>query len=502
MQTLATASQPLAIESLMELAAGGASRATIQRRLEELREGGLVGRIGKARGTRHFLTEKGREAMGVKIEPARQPYYPAYVPGREWTLEPASRVSYPAYQPRRDRWTGRVSEPGVDDVPEGAFPDEDPEEAAERERLRGILHQPVSRRLKVDYQRSFLGDYEPNVTFYLPEELRQELRVAGQSDQMAKLPAGTYVKNVFNRVLIDLSWNSSRLEGNTYSLLETERLLALGRMNDPERMVEARMILNHKEAIEFLVEAQDDIGFNRFTILNLHSLLAHELLSEPYDEGRLRRVGVTIGGSSYQPLDIPQVVEECFMEILRKASAIKDPLEQSFFSMVHLPYLQPFIDGNKRVSRLAANIPLIRENLAPLSFVDVPASDYTDAILAIYELNRLELMRDVFARAYRASAGRYSEVRQGLRAPDPLSLHYHEALRAVAREVVQGGMGKAAAAEHIRHWAQANVSSVDRGRVVEMAESNLLALHEGNFAKYRLRPSEFEAWQAVWSSQL
>ena len=80
-----------------------------------------------------------------------------------------------------------------------------------------------------------------------------------------------------------------------------------------------------------------------------------------------------IGGSAYLPPDIPQVIEACFMEILEKATAIRDPFEQSFFVMVHLPYLQPFVDVNKRVSRLAMNIPFIRDNLAPLSFVEVPA---------------------------------------------------------------------------------------------------------------------------------
>src|SRR5690606_31884068 len=104
------------------------------------------------------------------------------------------------------------------------------------------------------------------------------------------------------------------------------------------------------------------------------------------------------------------------------------------------------------VSRLAANIPLIRENMAPLTFVDVPVRDYTDAILAVYELNRVELLRDVFARAYRASAVRYSEARLATKMPDALLLTWHEAARGVAREVVLGLMDKATAAEHIRRW--------------------------------------------------
>lgn len=478
---LMATNEGLGIEQIVARAAAGVSRATVLRRLEELRVAGLVERVGKARATRYSLTPAGRQA--AQSAPAnRQP-------------EPVA-----AYH-RPEPGAGRLREPGVDDPPALHLPEEDPEEAAERERLRALLRRPLSQRPRVDYQRGFLDAYQPNVTFYLPEPLRAELHRAGRSDNMARLPAGTYVRTVFNRVLIDLSWNSSRLEGNTFSLLETDRLLALGRSSDPSRMLEARMILNHKDAIEFLVEAPEDIGFNRFTILNLHAMLAYQLLAETYDEGRLRRVPVGIGGCNYLPPDIPQVIEECFLTVLDKAGAIRDPLEAAFFCMVHLPYLQPFVDVNKRVSRLAANIPLIRENMAPLTFVDVPVRDYTDAMLAVYELNRVDLLRDVFARAYRASAGRYGEVRQGLRPPDALHLAWNEALRDQVRAVVQGRMDKATAAEHLRQWAAGNVPAPDRARVVEMAERILLSLYEGNFARYRLRPSEFAAWEAVWTRE-
>ncbi len=473
---------PIGVGRIIKVMEKAVSRATVLRRLKEMEIHGLVACHGKARATRYALTAAGHASAGDT------PALPSRVQS-SFAWEEAVE-SYGA--------TARVEEPGVDDLPQYRGPADDALAAAERERLRALLRVPVSRRPRVEYHRDFLDEYEPNRSFYLPAPLREELRAVGQSDNMARLPAGTYVRSVFQRVLIDLAWNSSRLEGNTYSLLETDRLLALGRGTDPARTLEARMILNHKEAIEFFVDAPDDIGFNRYTVLNLHALLAHELLAESYDEGRLRRIGVGIGGSRYLPLDIPQVIEECFMRILEKAAAIHDPLEAAFFSMVHLPYLQPFVDVNKRVSRLAANIPLIKENLAPLTFVDVPLRDYTDAILAVYELNRVELLRDVFARAYRASAARYGEVRSGIKPPEEMSLRYHEALRTVAREVVQGKMDKAVAAEHIRRWSQANVPIQERPRVVEMAERSLLSLHEGNFAKFRLRPSEFSLWHSVW----
>jgi Fic family protein len=160
------------------------------------------------------------------------------------------------------------------------------------------------------------------------------------------------------------------------------------------------MILNHKDAIEFLVSSAEDIGFNRYTVLNLHALLANNLLADPTAQGRLRHIAVSIEKSAYHPLEVPQLIEEYFDQLLATATAITDPFEQAFFVMVQLPYLQPFDDVNKRVSRLAANIPLVKGNLSPLAFTDVPRSTYTEAMLGVYELNKIDLLEDVFVWAY------------------------------------------------------------------------------------------------------
>lgn len=257
---------------------------------------------------------------------------------------------------------------------------------------------------------SFLESYRPNHTQYLPTETREHLSKLSHSPA-EEMPAGTYARQILGRLLIDLSWNSSRLEGNTYSLLETERLLELGESADGKTAQDAQMILNHKAAIEMLVDEAATIAFNRYAILNLHGLLADNMLSDPQAGGRLRSRAVGVGGTVFHPLEVPQLIGECFDQILTKASAIENPFEQAFFVFVHLPYLQPFEDVNKRVSRLAANIPFIRLNLCPLSFVDVPQRDYIDGVLSVYELNRIELLRDVWAWAYERSCERYAAVR-------------------------------------------------------------------------------------------
>jgi Fic family protein len=398
------------------------------------------------------------------------------------------------------RWA-RYSAPGAASAP--AQPEAAADEAAvaltpESQEIRVYLRQPLAARKPVGYNREFLNTYRPGETFYLPERVRARLAAIGARPVSGQEPAGTYARQILNRLLIDLSWNSSRLEGNTYSLLDTKRLIEFGQEAEGRDRLEAQMILNHKDAVEFLVGNAAEIGFNRYTILNLHAILANNLLADERAAGRLRHIVVGIDGSVYHPPETPQLVAECFDQLLATAAAITDPFEQSFFVMVQLPYLQPFDDVNKRVSRMAANIPFIRANLSPLSFTDLPRGLYAHAILGVYELNRIELLRDVFIWSYERSAERYAAVRQSLGEPDPFRLRHRDALRAVVAEVVQDRMDRKTAAAHIALWATAHLDENDRATFREVAETELLALHEGNFARYPIRPGEFRAWQEIW----
>ena len=365
--------------------------------------------------------------------------------------------------------------------------------------IQNYVRQPLTARKPAGYNREFLDSYRPNVSAYLSPQERAHLRQVG-TPATGDQPAGTYAKQILNRLLIDLSWNSSRLEGNTYSLLDTRRLIDFGQEAEGKERLETQMILNHKDAIEFLVSAAQEIGFNRYTILNLHALLANNLLADPTASGRLRRIAVGIEKSAYHPLEVPQLIEECFDQILATAAATKDPFERAFFVLAQLPYLQPFDDVNKRVSRLAANIPLIKENLSPLSFTDVPRSVYTNAMLGVYELNKIDLLKDLFIWAYERSGARYAAIRQSLGEPDPFRLQHRAALREVIGEIVRGRLARTPAIAHVAAWAQRNIEAGDRNRFREVTESELLGLHEGNFARYQIRPSDFEAWQKVWNA--
>lgn len=359
--------------------------------------------------------------------------------------------------------------------------------------IAALVARPKSRRKPVGYHATFLESYRPNETEYLDAGIRGHLARLGKVG-MTDLPAGTYLRHVMSRLLIDLSWNSSRLEGNTYSRLETQRLLEFGEMADGKAAREAQMILNHKAAIEMLADRADEIGFNRYTICNLHALLSENLMSDEWMCGSLRFRAVGIGGSVFIPLEGPERIEHYFSMVLEKAEAIEDPFEQAFFVMVHLPYLQPFEDVNKRVSRMSANIPLVRRNLCPLSFVEVEQDDYVSGLLGVYELNRIELLRDVFVDAYRKSCEKYEAVRFSLGDPDPFRLRYREPIGECVRAAVIEKWPWDEIRERVSEWATSRIPTDAQKRFADVIESQLKTLHEGNIARYRLRPAEFAEW--------
>ena len=176
------------------------------------------------------------------------------------------------------------------------------------------------------------------------------------------------------------------------------------------------------------------------------------------------------------------------------ASEIEDPFEQAFFLMVHLPYLQPFEDVNKRVSRLAANIPFIRQNLCPLSFIDVPQQAYVDAMLGVYELNRTELLRDVFVWAYERSCQQYVAVQQTLVPPDTFRLRHRQALAEVVAAIVR--QGAAATAQAVLGRVPASVDDTERERFVQLVLAEFDVLHAGNAVRFGIRPLEYAAWES------
>jgi hypothetical protein len=255
------------------------------------------------------------------------------------------------------------------------------------------------------------------------------------------------------------------------------------------------MILNHKAAIEMLVADADQVDFDMFTFQNLHAVLSQNLMPDEDACGRLRRRPVDISGTVFYPLAMPQQLEDFFRLLLDKAKAIPDPFEQAFFLLVQLPYLQPFEDVNKRVARIGANIPLIKQNLCPLSFVDVPERSYVEGLLGVYELNKIELLQDVFVWAFERSCQRYLAITKTLAQPDPLKIRYRQEIIQAVQEVVNGGLPLSRPV--ITDLSKRLVPEKDRIAFAKILGQAFLKLHEGSVARYQLRRSDFLDWVRI-----
>lgn len=355
-----------------------------------------------------------------------------------------------------------------------------------------FLDMPLHTREKVSYKRDFLDSYVPNQSQYVSKKIREALFQEGKRFD-EQLAAGTYARQISQRLLIDLSYNSSRLEGNTYSRLDTQKLVEEGITAEGKVHEETVMIMNHKEAILFLVESAQDIAPNSLTTRNLHHLLSQDLLANPNACGNTRTLEVNIGQSTYKPLDNPHLLKELFELTFQKAKKIKDPFEQSFFLLVHLSYLQAFEDVNKRTSRLSCNIPFIKNNLCPLSFTDVARDDYTAALLAIYEKNDVEPMLELFAWAYSRSCQQYGVVKKSLGEIDAFRIQYRQQRKAIMGQIVRHGLHESAAEELIESYCkEQGIEGIDK--FTAMTLTDLSTLHAGAIIGLGITEAQLETW--------
>lgn len=356
---------------------------------------------------------------------------------------------------------------------------------ADAMRIRAYLETPWHERAPVGHRREFLDGYIPGRSWYLT--VAERARLATEGSPREKLPAGTYAKRILTRLLVDLAWASSRMEGNTYEILQTERLIEVGEQADGKDRAEALMILNHKDAIQYAVSNLAEAAIDRRTLFDVHALLANGLLYDPALGGRLRRLPVSIGRSAYLPLEDEFDVAAEFETFLAKAAAIADPFEQSFFVLVHLPYLQPFADVNKRTSRIAANIPLLKAGVAPLSFVATDDQEYVDGLLGVYELNDVALLRKVFLDSYFASARQYTALRAQMDAPHKAALAHRDFVGEVVRRCVDWKTFRRE--DVLAMAARAGIPMDERDAVVAYAEREFNGLHEGNAIRYGVAPA-------------
>ena len=341
----------------------------------------------------------------------------------------------------------------------------------------------LSRKALAAWVREFADEYKPNETFLLPRELAEELAALGRLPE--QMPAGTYARKVLEQLLIDLSWSSSHLEGNRYTLLDTEELFKSGAAATDS---DAVMLLNHKAAIEFLVDAVPIQGLSVGLIRNLHAVLMQDLLMDVASLGAIREKVVNISGTAYVPTQVPAVLQEMLERIVSTAQYIKNPVEAAFFLWVNLAYLQPFEDGNKRVSRLGANVPLMLYNQAPLSFLDVNREDYAMAMMGVYEFCDVSMAVDLFNWTYRRSQAKYKVVLESMGSPDMFRVRYREALSEAVGQVVRGRKPVEEA------LAELGLPDEDTSKFQQLLVQELDVLAVFNCARYRLGIKETQAW--------
>ena len=427
--------QPGALEQALQ-----ASRPTINRALRDLLALGFLEKLGDGRSTRYVATDTAQAALGPL--PAAAPTLTPTGPGPlQWS---------PAAQP-----------------------------------LVETLRAPLGMRTPVGFDSSFVDNYIPNQSSLLPPQLASDLFNAGRSrDQQ---PAGTYAREVLEQLLIDLSWSSSRLEGNNKSLLDTKELFERGEQTGPVDE-DTLMLLNHKNAIECMVDAVPTEGITVPVIVDLQAKLMKDLMKDSRDIGSIRRRLVNIDGSVYSPSNIPTLLEETLKSIIDKVRHIQNPVEAAFFLWVNVAYLQPFADGNKRTSRLSANMPLMLYNCAPLSFLDVERTDYATAMLGIYEQRNVAAAVELFEFIYRRSIQKYSVLRASLAVPDPLRIRYRQALNELMQFVVFYGRTLAVA------FSDVPVAAADLAALRAIANTELDQLEPYNCARYNLARGMTQRW--------
>ena len=444
LECLKQADEPLALPDLLISLPSGFAERSVRRWLGELVDEGAVAKSGRKRGTRYraLLAE---ETSGAQASEGQAPVV----------------------------------------LPVQFSP---PAQAA-------IAHvrQPVFLRRPVAYNAAWLASYKPKRTTYFQPGEVERLAKEGARVPIGD-PAGTYARRIYNRLLIDLSHHSSRLEGNTYSLLDTERLVIEGASTPGKLDIETAMILNHKEAIRHLVEQSVHTGVSVEQILTLHYLLADGLVPSK-QAGAVRDHAVRIGASTYMPYDDSERLEHELHEIADKAAAIEDPYEQSLFLLVHLAYLQAFADVNKRTSRLCANIPLLRHNLVPLAFNAIGKDDYASAVLAIYELNEPRPLAELCVASYLRTCAEYDATVEasGFNA---VRIRYRQERRAAIAEIVSQALTGDALAARAQAAAE-EIPADDRAAFAQDLREDLDMLSPARIAGMGITGAQLQHWLAA-----
>ncbi len=251
---------------------------------------------------------------------------------------------------------------------------------------------------------ALINEILPKVEIFTLEEMERLNALQNQFKQNLQGISDTEYRKEMERLGIDLSWKSSQIEGNTYSLLETEKLLKEKQTASGKTKEEAVMLLNHKDALDFILDNPDYLKkLSVRRIEDIHSLLVKEL---EVDKGiRKRRVGIT--GTNYRPLDNEFQIREALEDSCSLINAKENVFEKAILALVLLSYIQAFADGNKRTARITSNAILIANNYCPISFRTVDSIDYKKAMLIFYEQNNISAFKQILIEQFAFAVEQY-----------------------------------------------------------------------------------------------
>jgi Fic family protein/predicted transcriptional regulator len=260
------------------------------------------------------------------------------------------------------------------------------------------------REIKENYNFRLISEILKDCNLFTAKESEQlDLLHEQYKQNISQLSQTAYAKEL-ERLAIDLSWKSSQIEGNTYSLLETERLLKEKETASGKTKEEAVMLLNHKEALDFIIENPDYlIPLSVSKIEDIHSILIKEL--GVGKNIRKRRVGIS--GTNYRPLDNEFQISEALSDMCKLINSKENVFEKALLILVLISYIQPFEDGNKRTARIVSNAVLMNHQYCPISFRTVDSVEYKKAMLLFYEQNNISCFKEIFIEQYRFAVETY-----------------------------------------------------------------------------------------------
>lgn len=259
-------------------------------------------------------------------------------------------------------------------------------------------------RREIAFERFNFDIFKDLKDIFVKEELVELERLNNDYKQRIKKLTPAIIKKEFERLTIELSWKSSRIEGNTYSLIDTEILIKQNKEAKGKSKEEAIMILNHKKALDYIIDKRSD--FKKITLRKIENI--QKLIVQDLDiQNGLRNIPVGIVGTRYRPLDNSHQILEAAEKFIKIINKLKDPFSKALVAILMVSYIQMFEDGNKRTARLLGNAILLANGACPLSYRSIDEADYKKATILFYEQNSARFFKELFIEQFKFAAGNY-----------------------------------------------------------------------------------------------